>query len=69
MSYAHAFVTKWRNGALFDREGSNVVVSYDQKNAAYNIDPEDREDFESWIYDVFGGDETDPEEIAIFWDN
>lgn len=67
-SFPHAFGTKWRDGAFFDRSGSTVVVSYDQMNTAYDVDPADKDAFEAWARDVFCNDNTDPDDIGIVWD-
>jgi len=67
MTYAHTFLTRWKDGAFFDYTGATVIVSWDQTNTAYTVDPNDRQAFEAWALEVFGGDNTDPDDIAIRW--
>ena len=67
MTFEHAHITTWKDGQYFNAENANVIVSYDGSNDAYQIDEKDRADFEAWVYTVFGGDETEDDEINIKW--
>ena len=67
MYFSHAFVTKWKSGQWFDRTGANVIVTYDNTHTAYDIDPDDRDAFTTWVHEVFGNDNSDPEDIIIHW--
>ena len=47
--YAHRHIMHWKDGAFFDYGDATHIVSYDQKNDAYQIASGDEESFEEFV--------------------
>lgn len=60
--FTHARIAEWRDGQVANWTGANVMVSYDQANAAYKIDPADMDRFVEWVACIWPGDNDTQED-------
>jgi hypothetical protein len=63
MNYAFYHVGSWRDGQAPALKNNFIVVSHDQKNDVYAVNPLEHSDFLSWVANKWGrNDESQGDE-------